>query len=330
MRIEIFKNFELVDMLLDFDRFEHTRKYRNVGDFELTLNTLEYADSLEEGNVIVFNDDAYIIEDFGKCKTIENTMQFVARGQHVNSILERRVLLPKATLAAGTPYEVHMRNLVNTHFINPTNPDRKIANMVLGPLKGYLQSPPTNTELNDMSVREALTRIASWVGLGYKVTYDVDNQQYVFEVIQGQDRTEEVFFSEEYGNVTDSEIHIKTGQSINVCYLNNEGVLTQAGAGAGFARKEAIVAGDSIGQATEELNRRKEIRSAECQVDATSDQFIYKEDWDLGDTVSFIDRKLGFLVEKPVLEITEYYTDRLSLEVVFGERAPTLIEKLRR
>jgi len=327
MRIEVLKDFELVDMIFEFQKLDILRRYRGVGDFRLTLNNLEYTNSLEIDNIIYFNNEAYIIQNYQKYKNIQNEMNFIVSGKHINSILERRVLLPSVTINTTETYEVQMRNLINTHFINPADPNRKINNLVLANLKGYPYIPTTTSTLEDMTVREALTQLSSKVGLGYNLICDIENKQFIFEVIEGQDKTEEVFFSEEFGNVLDSEIYKKTDESINVCYLNNSGAITSTGIGIGLNRKEAIIPGQNISEATEEIERRKDIISAECEI-AMTDQFVYKEDWDLGDIVTFIDKTLGFIVERPVLEIKEYYTDRLDIDVVFGDRVPTIFEKM--
>lgn len=110
-----------------------------------------------------------------------------------------------------------------------------------------------------------------------------------------------------------------------VCYLNNNGAITQHGTGVGLARIEDIIQGDNTSSAMDELNNRRLKETVSADILQT-EQFEYRADWDLGDTVTFIARDVGFMVEKPVLEITEIYGKKFDIEVVFGERRPLFLE----
>ena len=59
-----------------------------------------------------------------------------------------------------------------------------------------------------------------------------------------------------------------------------------------------------------------------------TDQFAYHEDWELGDTVGYTDNSLGFSVNRPILEIEETCTTNTVIDVVFGDRIPTIFEIL--
>ncbi|NCD04246.1 MAG: hypothetical protein EOM00_14900 [Clostridia bacterium] len=327
MRIEVFKNFELVDMLFEFTSFRGIRRYRGAGEFELVLPDLYSVDTLEIGNLFLVNQDFYIIENYSRYKNIDNQLRFEVSGRQLTSILDRRII-SSLTINTSQTYEQQMYALVQSNFVNPTDVNRKIDGFVNEGLKGLSQTPGVSYTLENMTILDALSNMAVNAGLGFKVWADFANMGFVFEVYEGNDKTEEVFFSEDFGNILDSEIYIRTSDTKNVAYLKNGSTLTVVGNASGINRKETIVIGNEAAMAEEELSRRKEIASAECQI-ALTQQFVYKQDWDLGDTVSFIDKKLGFIVEKPILEIAEYYTDKLELEVVFGDKEPTLIDKLK-
>ena len=327
MRIEVFKNFELVDMLFEFTSFRGIRRYRGAGEFELVLPNLYAVDTLEIGNLLLINQDFYIIENYSRYKNIDNQLRFEVSGRQLSSILDRRII-SSLTINTSQTYEQQMYALVQANFISPSDSNRKVDGLINAVSKNLSASPTIQYSLENMTALDALSNLATNAGLGFKVWVDFENMGFVFEVYEGKDKSEEVFFSEDFGNILDSEIYKRTSDAKNVAYLKNGSTLTQVGSANGINRKEIIVIGNETATAKEELSRRKEIASAECQI-ALTQQFVYKDDWDLGDTVSFIDKKLGFIVEKPILEIAEYYTDKLELEVVFGDKEPTLIDKLK-
>lgn len=328
MRLEIFNGFELVDMIYEFASFEREKKYAAAGDFTLTLNSLEYVDSLKRDNYIVIDGDCYVIENVHRFKNEKGEIELEVTGRHLNSILDRRVLA-SLTVGTGSTYEAQMYALVNGTFINPADPNRKIPFMRAAVLKGLPAAPAESSVLEDKNVLEILEEICPAAGLGFRMNFLPEVQQFEFEVYQGRDLTGEVFFCEDFGNVADSELYEQGRDYRNVGYLNNDGALTQVGNAAGLARREFILNGGDTGDVKTRLAESAVLISAECAVLLT-EQFIYREDWDLGDTVSFIDRRLGFVVEKPVMEIKETYTDKMDIDVVFGDRIPTVFEKLRR
>lgn len=328
MRLEIFNGFELVDMIYEFAGFEAERKYAGAGDFTLTLNSLEYAGSLKRDYYVVADGDCFVIENIHRFNNEKGEIELEVTGRHLNSILDRRAVA-SLTVGTGSTYEAQIYALVNSTFINPADPDRKIPFMTAAALKGLAAAPTESQTIKSKNVLEILEEICPAAGLGFRVNFLPESQQMEFEVYQGRDLTGEVFFSEDFGNVADSELYEQGRDHRNVGYLNNDGTLTQVGNAAGLPRREFILEGDSTDDVKTQLAASAVLTSAECAVILT-EQFVYREDWDLGDTVSFIDNRLGFVVEKPVLEIKETHTDKMNIDVVFGDKIPTVFEKLRR
>lgn len=328
MRLEVFSGFELTDMILEFAKFERERKYAGAGDFTLTLNSLDYVDRLKRDNYLVINNDCYVIENVHKFKNEEKKTELEVTGRHLNSILERRVVA-SFTLGTGSTYEAQIYSLVDQNFINPTDSDRKIPFMRATTSKGLTVTPTESRTLKNKNVLEILEDLCSTAGLGFRVNFLPEDAQMEFEVYQGNDLTEDVFFSEDFGNISESELYEQGNDYKNVGYLNNDGVLTEVGSATGLDRREIILDGDDTAEVTTELEASTVLTSAECAILLT-EQFVYREDWDLGDIVAFIDNSLGFLVEKPVQEVTETYTDKLEIDVVFGDRIPTVFEKLKK
>jgi hypothetical protein len=57
----------------------------------------------------------------------------------------------------------------------------------------------------------------------------------------------------------------------------------------------------------------------------------YKEDYDLGDIVTNINKKWGVKLDTRIEEIEEVYEDgNEKINVVFGDEAPTIIDKIKK
>ncbi|WP_051688307.1 siphovirus ReqiPepy6 Gp37-like family protein [Desulfofalx alkaliphila] len=327
MRIEVFKGFELVDMIYEYASLERERKYAGAGNFTLVLNSLEYVTALQRDNYLVIGDDCYIIENVHKYNTEKGEIRLEVTGRHLNSILDRRVVSTWA-LNTGTTYERQIYTLVDANFITASDTSRRVPFLFSAPSKDLTVKPTEGQVFESIDVLSILEEICLRAGIGFRVNFDPENERMTFEVYRGADRTEDVFFSEDFGNVADSELYEQGRDYRNVGYLNNQGTLTRIGNATGLDRREFIYEGDDPADVTAELAARKVLVSAECAILPT-EQFTYRVDWDLGDVVTFIDRGIGFTVEKSVLEIKETYAGgKLDLDCVFGDRIPTVFDKL--
>lgn len=352
MRLEVFDGFTLVDMIYDYASLERERKYAGAGNFTLVLNSLEYVPVLKRDRYIMAGGDCYIIENTHKYKNDKQEVVLEITGRHLNSILDRRVVAgfdiekddgsppesryyfispefpAEVTVATGLTYETQLYNLVDANFIDPTDADRKIPFLFNAPSKGLFGKPAKEHTFGSGSVLDILEEISLDVGLGFRVNFDPENEKMQFEIYKGVNRTGHIFFSEDFGNVAESELYEQGRDYRNVGYLNTDGILTKTGTGTGIDRREFILDGDDLADVAATLAGQKVLTSAECVI-FPDGEFRYRQDWDLGDVVTFIDRDLGFTSEQRVLEITETYADgRADIDVTFGDRIPTVWDKL--
>lgn len=316
----------MVDVIYHFVSFRYERKYADVGAFILVLNDLEYIDSLKRDNYLMVNGECYVIENIHRFKNGRNEIELEITGQHLSSILDRRVL-PTLNISTAATYEAQMYSLVNSQFVNPSDADRKISFMTVAASKGLVDRPAENRTLKTIDVLTVLKDLCIASGLGFRMNFYPEEKNIEFEVYQGRDLTEDVFFSEEYGNVASSDLYEQGRDYKNVGYLSNGTTATQTGSGVGLERREFIIVGSDMADVRAEMSQRGVLFSAECDVILT-DQFDYRKDWDLGDTVTFIDNSLEFVLESPIIEIKETHTDKLDIDVTFGDRIPTIFEKL--
>lgn len=79
----------------------------------------------------------------------------------------------------------------------------------------------------------------------------------------------------------------------------------------------------------EKLEECKEIQTFDSRIN-TNGNNIYKKDYDLGDIVTIVDKKWGLTIDARITEIEEVYEQQgLSINVVFGNNIPTIIDKIK-
>ena len=317
MRVEIYENFVLQDMIYSYEKLSSDQKFRGTGTLQLMMQSLEYVDSCKIGRIAVVKDEAFLIEDISKYKDLEQKEKFVIKGSHINKILDKRVVLSDVTINTNETYETQIRRLVEQNLIN-TTASRKIPAFALEGARGYTRKPAQAYVFKKDSLAKIVNEICVNSEMGYRVAFDRKAKRFIFQLTESIEKFN-VTFSEELRNATNSELQIATGEAFNVCYLDNNGSITEHGAGNGLERVERMVSGSDVGAAMEELNRGKRKESVISDILLT-DQFEYEKDWDLGDIVTFEDKKIGFRVQRPILEIMEIYGKTFDLEVIFGER----------
>ena len=78
-----------------------------------------------------------------------------------------------------------------------------------------------------------------------------------------------------------------------------------------------------------ELNDRAETYSFNSSINVLSN-LRYKEDFDLGDRVTCIEKSWGVTIDSRITEITQTYeAGKNTIEVTFGESSPTLLDKIK-
>jgi len=166
-----------------------TTRYYTAGDFELyTPATEKLLNTLQRGYYIVRDDDltqAMIISNFEVKTDVENGDYITVTGQSLKSILNRRIIWAQTVLNGNV--ETMARKLVTDNAINPTIAARKIPRLVLGDtigLTGTIEAQYTGDNLG-----ETLTAIGQTYGIGYDVLLDLENKQFKFVLLQGQNRT---------------------------------------------------------------------------------------------------------------------------------------------
>lgn len=312
MRIDVFQEFSLKTMLFDYDTFQFRRMFRGAGGFSLIVHDLSEREVLQEDAILVARQDAWLIEGVHSYQNVRGEVTLEVTGRHINAILERRIV-ESFTVNTADTIEAQLRQLVTDHFIHPVIAERRVEQLRLGAMKGIAKQATVGYTLEKMTVLEILNRVCGNSRLGYRVDYVPEQGYFAFNILEGRNLAEQVFFSETYGNVAEAEITRESEGYRNAGLKNG----SWQGDAAGLYRRETFL------EEEESLSDYAKLISVDGMV-LDTEQFVYLTDWDLGDIVTYLDGTLGFLVENPVLEIQETYADELDLEVIFGERIPNL------
>lgn len=359
--IKIFDScMDYIDTIDNYSSLQWTRKFHEPGIFEIhcPLTSLN-KETFKKGNLIWKNDS----KEVGKIEHIDlqlddNGVEFLmATGRFSTSILDRRILMVTEQYT-NKEVELIMRNMVDRNCISTTS-DRKISNLNLGELNNFIEK--TDYQKTYAEVLPELNTLSLTSGIGFYIRTDLPNKQLYFETIKGRNRTLEsdypVVFGRENDNIK-SQTYIDSDN-------NYKNVAIVAGEGEGTARKIVIV-GTTTGEnrrelyvdardlqrkykdsqgvehtLTEEeyvkvLTKRGEEKLAECREIKTlegkiiNNNYIYKEDWDLGDMVTILDKRWGVKVNTRITEVLEIYENGSEKIVpTFGDKVPTVLDKIK-
>ncbi|WP_026908960.1 siphovirus ReqiPepy6 Gp37-like family protein [Paucisalibacillus globulus] len=350
------KDLEQLGELTEYVSLMFTRSWHEVGDFQLVIHReANLANEIQKDCLIALNKNKVAIVKHREIQLDQNgkaTENWLFRGWTLKGLMDQRITVPPTNLAYDNKSgnaETVMKHYIDKHFVNPVDPKRKMPNLVIAPNQN--RGRYVNWQSRFKIVAEELTEISLASDIGWDITLDTKNNQFVFEVFEGMDRSvnqnerSNVYFSPEFGNVktqsfTDSDINKR-----NVGYVGGQGEgvereIIELGDAEGFERYETFIDARDIEDSSQlpergqqKLNEMKNEMFFESQIMSPNgvEPFVYEKDYFLGDIVTIMNREWGFIVDRRIAEITEIYeAGGFRLDAVFGQSRPTLIEKLKR
>jgi hypothetical protein len=365
MELYVFdKNFNYQGLIESYSSLRWVRKYNQAGEFELHIASTPHSLTLlQKGNVLFKKDDVeagYI--EVRKLSEDEQGKELLSvTGKFLTNYLDRRIVWTKETLEDTV--EKNMRKMVDSEFINTPDNDRKIDNMVLGNLNNYTKKESYQTE--HKKVLEELEKLSLLDDLGFRITADITNKKMIFDIYKGKDRSvnqnvlPKVIFSRDYENVLNQEYTESINNYRNVALVGGMERLeatppipqkfVTVGNATGLDRYETYINASNTSNEKEDksimtdeeykkiltsignmqLGKLKELKTFDCTINPFGNQ-KYKIHYDLGDLVSFMNKKWNLLLTKRITEIEEIYEDSgLKLNITFGEQLPTLTTKIK-
>lgn len=352
------RNFNKIGTANNRKSLRWVRRYRETGEFEIHCPaTKKNITQLQRGHVIIKPGDpeAGFIKYRNLKEDDDGKEILVVKGDFLTGYLNRRIIW--GTEIINGLVEVAMRELVNKNAINPTNPDRIIPGLSLDNLIGHTETADFQTSYQNLT--EELEKLSILSDIGYRVRYDGQTRSMIFETYKGLDRTSgqsinpRCIFSREYNNVEEQEFIESDGNYRNVCLIGgigegSERKLATIGSATGLDRYEVFNDQKSLsdtvdsvtlstaeyqalleGKGHEKLAECKKVCVFDSQIDVNANR-KYKEDYDLGDIVTNINKKWGVKLDTRIEEIEEVYEESgQKINVIFGDELPTLIDKIK-
>ncbi|QRG66927.1 Gp37-like protein [Brevibacillus choshinensis] len=358
-------DFSLLGEIDTYSSLQWIRRWHKPGEFELHIDrSMHNANILQEDRIIFLPDhprEAAIIKHREIGFDDDGKETLVVRGPMLSGLLGRRITYPPAEKAydyVNGTVETIMKHYVHANCIQPEDEGRIIPHMVCATDLQRGQQIQFQTRYKPLDEEQEKLSISS--GLGWAVQLDLENQHFVFEVLEGrdltsdQDRLPPAIFSIEYDNVeSQSYVSSSIGHK-NVALVGGQGEgaerkIISIGDAAGLDRYEMFVDARDIGTndqseqpLTEQdirrmlMDRGNEKLAETARVENFESKLLpysnltYRRDYDLGDVVTIQNRNWGVRIHVRIVEVKETYESiGVKLEATFGKAAPTLIEKIK-
>ncbi len=336
-----------------------TRRYEKLGCYEL-YTTKDYFSLLNSGKYLYRNDadELGLITEVNYSQDENGKREVYAKGNFAEALLYDRVINNTVTLS-GT-LETVMRSLVTKYAIEPSDSDRVIANLQLGGESGLTAT--IDSQVTGENLSEELYALGNVEGYSHRIRYDYLMNALYFEVWQGKDRRDSqtdnswAIFSNSFYNIRTAVYNRDESEYKNYAYVageeDDEGNRTvievDVRTSEDEPRKELYVDARDLQSEDEDgntlssseyealltsrgltkLETYKKSESVTSEIDSAAN-LVYKEDFDLGDTCTYINTEIGIETDQIITEIMETYEGgSKELTVTFDDSGLSTVQQL--
>lgn len=339
----------LVDQ--SWERLSYVRRYAAMDTFELAINrTRLWASELRVGRLLYLPDEGdlvFLVEQIASIaegSTRNEQMSVTGRSLEGIAMAERLVEPPPGEShdrQTGVVAETAIKYYLRAHAADLASPARQVPGLVVAP--DAARGPTVAVNGRFQTVLDLVREIALVAGLGWEITYDPGSGDFVFDVIDGVDRSSSVFFDfafetlerwEELTSVIDAKtVALVAGQGEGTA---RDLVTRWSGSEpTGFDRREAFLdARDVEAGETTVLAQRGDAflaaTGAETSLEADVHQyggFRYREHWDVGDVVTVRNAERGLAYPARIVEVEKSFARSAAaptITAVLGRPFPTL------
>ena len=345
--MEIFvydRDFRRLGQIENHTSLQWKRKYYECGTFELHCPvTAQNLELLKPGNIITIGDKREAAVIRGDQTEEESTLvnEIVRNGYFLPCYLGDRLTGPMFNYS-GT-VENAMRQLLQRMT---TVPYLEVAAGQTGDTTQVI------FQATYKNVLEYLTKLARSAEIGFRIRPDFKARKMIFETYKGVDRTQRqgensrVIFSESYGNLNQAKHTFSDETAYTKVIVGGQGegatrTFVTVGGGTGFDLREVFLDEKDINkdeltdaQYLEALRTRgrdylmenASVENFEAEVEADVN-FIYGQDYDLGDIVTIKKKKWNTTQNLRITELCEVYEyGGMYVVPTFGDALPTQIK----
>lgn len=342
-------NLNFLGIIDNYTSLIWTRKFFEPGNFELhcpmTSNNLSL---INAGNLVIKRDcvEGGVIEDI-QFTSGANSVEAIVKGRFLSSYFDRRVV------RGNQFYSGDVETAMYTFYSKCT----AIPLVEIGQSHGWTETTTFNS--NYMSLSKIESNLSKQYNIGYRIRPDTVNKKLIFELYKGIDRTigqstnGRVVFSEEYDNLNSTTYQYNdqvyktlviahaTFSSTNESETVQEDIYVEVGGGTGLDLRETYIEGqvESSDDMTRDefiealkmsaqnsLNSNSKSESFDCTI-GTNVNFVYKQDYDLGDIVTVQKKDWGITKDLRITELQEVYEhEYMTVTPTLGNPLPTSID----
>jgi len=293
--------------------------------------------------------------------------QIEAQGYMLGRWLNQRVINPQIQLN-GTCQQI-TNLLISKNVGSEAGAKRAFPHFVVLPQDDYGGDSFEYSNEALKALGDEVRDVCQSGKLGYDILVNERSKLYGFYLYDGRNLTSgntagnpPCIFSRDFDNVNEQEYEDSTENYKNYAFVRGaaddqnvqEVVTVDRELASGLALLEVLIdasdiarnAEDGSGSSTPipvakyrqmlvtrgntELDGLIETHSFESSIN-TQSNLRYKEDFDMGDRVTCVERRWGLTINSRITEITQTFEKgKATLEVTFGESAPTLLDKIRK
>lgn len=243
------KELKMVGIVDAYKSLIWASRYDETGDCELYLEAnAETIDLLRMGRYLGRNGETMVcrIENIEIDTDADDGNYLIVSGKDGKAFLDQRIVW--GTEISDGLAEAFLRQLVYHSLISPSNASRRLISpqgvdlLALGNTAGFTEATTEQTSYEN--VGEKVREVCKRYGWGYRVRYD--GTVFRFELYKGTDRSNEVFFSDQYENLASTKYKDSRANMGNVALTAGEGegaarMTMSQGTAAGSERFEIYV-----------------------------------------------------------------------------------------
>ena len=351
------KNIEPVGIVDTESELLWERRFYEAGYFEMIVPPTENNNALlQTGNILVRAEtpEAGRILYLGKNTDTSGNATVTVIGRFLSYVLHGHIVRGIQTRSGNA--EAIMRDLVESVCIDGADADI-IPGLVLGAECGATAEISIRLEYNDL--HDALKEIARLSGVGFRIRLDPNTKNFIFECINGIDRTAnqyenpQVIFSPDYdtivGEVSSTEDDSTLVNAVTMRYSGEFGdvaVRYDPAEASGIKLQEICVTTDKCvtrtlpdGAVVLNVEATKAlllslapqyIKPAHFGISAAvanTGSFEYRRDYDIGDIVTVQYKPYDITINRRIHRMTESYTETgMNIIPTLGEIMPKELE----